>query len=130
MATTVKAKSKQPGAFGPDILAQMAAVGDATEVRFRLRRVKLADGEYHPLTKALTVRVKWDDAVGYFVAFDTRHLFAEDGDTAAEALEGYLDDWGEKLDWLTQHEAELGKPLQQELQMLRKLLSLASPNAA
>ena len=34
MATTVKAKSKQPGAFGPDILAQVAAVGAANEVRF------------------------------------------------------------------------------------------------
>ncbi|GEM_PF-4782294 len=100
----------------------LSAVGDLTEARFTLRRVRLADGEYHDLTRPVTVRVLWDPAVEYWVAVDNKHIGVGAGDTPAAALQEYLDEWREKLVWLTEHETILGKALLQDLAQLRRLL--------
>lgn len=126
----IKTKARTTPRFGPEILDAIADVGETKEFRFVLRRVKLVDGQMRQLSKLVTVKVKWDPAVQNFAVFDTRFLFAAQGESPQEALREYLNQWGEKIDWLTRHEAELSQSLQAELQQLRQLLSLTTPHAA
>ena len=127
---TAKTKARATPRFGREILDAIADVGETREFRFVLRRVKLVDGQLHQLRKLGTVKVKWDPAVQSFAVFDTKFLFAAQGESPQGALREYLDQWGKKVDWLTRHEAELGQSLQEELQQLRQLLSLTTPPAA
>ncbi len=121
MATVQAPKTEeQAGA----LLKVLCAAGSLTEVQFRLDRVLLADGEYHTLTRPVTVRVLWDDQVEYWVAIDNKHLAAGAGDAPEDALREYLAEWTEKLAWLTKHEATLGKGLLRDLAALRRLLNV------
>lgn len=125
----MKVKGRPADVFDDALLGEIAAVGHISEVRFRLREVKLADAQRHKLTRRLTVRVLWDEAVGYCVAVDGKTGFAGEGDTAADALRNYLAVWADDFQWLCEHEAELGKPLLEDLRSLRKLLGLSAANA-
>ncbi len=129
MATArVKAKPQIPR-FGPELLDAVGEVGEPNELRFKLSRVKLADGTYHKLTKPVTVKVKWDPAVCYYIAIDTKFLGAGEGDTAQEALQNYLEDWSVRLRRLEEDEAILGRGLLEELNNRRKLLGLTVSHA-
>lgn len=124
-----KTKSDPKVIFDEELLQEIARVGQVMELRFRLREIKLADGQYHALTKPLNVRVLWDSAVGYFVAVDGKTSFAGAGDTAVNALREYLADWGEWFRSLAEDESILGPGLKDELERLRKLLGLTTTYA-
>ena len=126
MATTkAKAKSKTKSAgFTTDLLKAINEVGEAEEVRFKLRQIRLSDGEYHKLTKPVTVRVKWSDAVQLYVAYDSKYYSSAQGSSPREALSDYFHRWCVKVDDLVTHEDELGKGSMEHLNEFRSLLSL------
>ncbi len=108
----------------PDLIGALREVGEVDEVRFELKRVKLADGAYHALAKPVQVKVQWDKEVGYFVAVDGRTGLGGEGDSASEALNSYLEDWCDRVRMLEEDEATLGKGLRLELARFRRILRL------
>ena len=128
MPATVKVRDKQKPVFGPETLEAIAPVGDIVEFRFKLRQVKLADGEYHQLSKPVTARVKW--ATEYFVALDNKTTFTGAGATPDVALQEYLDDWCTRFRRLEEEEPLLGPGLSGQLHNLRVILGLTRLHAA
>lgn len=113
---------RRPALLDPDLLNALGEVGEADEIRFELKRVKLADGAYHDLAKPVEVTVKWDKEVGYFIAVDNKTTYWGEGDTPCEALSDYLNDWPLWLEFFEKEETTLGKGLLQHLALIRRLL--------
>ncbi|MEK7215102.1 MAG: hypothetical protein AAB289_05875 [Chloroflexota bacterium] len=135
MATKTAAPTKprakrRPALLDNGLLAALREAGEVDEVRFELKRVRLADGEYHELVKPVQVKLQWDKQVGYFIATDNKTTHWGEGDTAIEALSDYLNDWKCRLESLEDEEAVLGKALLQDLALLRRLLGIPTRHAS
>ena len=128
-APTKPKTQRRPVLLQPDLLGALREVGEADEVRFELKRVKLGDGAYHELVKPVQVKLQWDKQVGYFIATDNKTTHWGEGETAIEALSDYLNDWKCRLESLEDEEAVLAKPLLQDLALLRRLLGIPTRHA-
>lgn len=120
---------RRPALLDRDLLAALSEVGEVDEVRFELKRVKLADGAYHELVKPVQVRVQWDKEVSYFIATDNKTTHWGEGDTPAGALSDYLNDWPLWLGFFEKEEAVLGKGPLKQFGLLRTLLGQSKPRA-